>query len=317
LQLQQINQVYIANSSKQPAFANNSQSLQQAIARMNSTMIASSKNAYHTVADAEFTGVYERIVDNFTTVFIGSVSDDYHLFIKFGNMVYMDVKGVGEIVMSFADLQQNKYWKYYYDLSLLLTADKNMAIESLHRKYTNWYIDTGNYIDAEIYDQERFWSIDTSYIEYEVNTNAKKIRNNSQGICFYNINPYDLVNMECSSQEDLNTFRNIYMMRTEITNMTFENKKMIYSEIDIDLTIAYIDEELNIIREFFEDKKNLINLVAFKEKKEMDGDLLMIIYNNIVSSQGKNKSSKYIEDFCNTEMTYKSSTDAIAQILWT
>jgi hypothetical protein len=229
----------------------------------------------------------------------------------------MDVKGVGEIVMSFADLQQNKYWKYYYDLSLLLTADKNMAIESLHRKYTSWYIDTGNYIDAEIYDQERFWSIDTSYIEYEVNTNAKKIRNNSQGICFYNINPYDLVNMECSTQEDLNTFRNIYMMRTEITNMTFENKKMIYSEIDIDLTIAYIDEELNKIREFFEDKKNLINLVAFKEKKEMDGDLLMVIYNNIVSSQGKNKYSKYIEDFCNTEITYKSSTDAIAQILWT
>jgi hypothetical protein len=280
-------------------------------------MIASSKNAYHTVADAEFTGVYERIVDNFTTVFLGSVSDDYHLFIKFGDKVYMDVKGVGEIVMSFAELQQNKYWKYYYDLSLLLTADKNMAIESLHRKYTSWYIDTGNYIDAEIYDQERFWSIDTSYIEYEVNTNAKKIRNNSQGICFYNINPYDLVNMECSSQEDLNTFRNIYMMRTEITNMAFENKKMIYSEIDIDLTIAYIDEELNIIREFFEDKKNLVNLVAFKEKKEMDGDLLMVIYNNIVSSEGKNKYSKYIEDFCNTEMTYKSSTDAIAQILWT
>jgi hypothetical protein len=280
-------------------------------------MISSSKNAYHTVADAEFTGVYERIVDNFTTVFLGSVSDDYHLFIKFGDKVYMDVKGVGEIVMSFADLQQNKYWKYYYDLSLLLTADKNMAIESLHRKYTSWYIDTGNYIDAEIYDQERFWSIDTSYIEYEVNTNAKKIRNNSQGICFYNINPYDLVNMECSSQEDLNTFRNIYMMRTEITNMTFENKKMIYSEIEIDLTIAYIDEELNIIREFFEDKKNLINLVAFKEKKEMDGDLLMVIYNNIVSSQGKNKYCKYIEDFSIIETTYRSSKDTIAQILWT
>jgi hypothetical protein len=283
---------------------------------MNSTIIEGRNNAYHTFADAEFTGVYERIVDNFTTVFLGSVSDDYHLFIKFGDKVYMDVKGVGEIVMSFADLQRNKYWKYYYDLSLLLTADKNMVVQSLHRKYTSWYIDTGNFLDELIYDQERFWSIDTTYIEYEVNTNAKKIRNNSQGICYYNINPYDLLNMECSSQEDLNTFRNIYMMRTEITNMAFENKRMIYSEIDIDLTIAYMDEELNIISEFFEDKKNLINLVAFNEKKEMDGDLLNIIYNNIVSSEGKNKYSKYIEDFCNTEITYRSSTDAIAQILW-
>ena len=283
---------------------------------MNSTMIASSKNAFHTVADAEFTGVYERIIDNFTTVFLGSVKDDYHLFIKLGDKVYMDVKGVGEIVMSFADLQQNKYWKYYYDLSLLLTADKSMTIQSLHRKYTSWYIDTGNYIDGEIYEQERFWSIDTSYIEYEVNTNAKKIRNNDQGICYYNINPFDLVNMECSSQEDLNTFRNIYMARAEITDMTFENKKMIYSEIEIDLAIAYIDEELNKLREFFEDKKNLINLVAFKDKKEIDGDLLMVIYNNIVSSEGKNKYSKYIEDFSITEKTYRSSTEAIAQILW-
>ena len=283
---------------------------------MNSNMISSNKHAFHTVVDAEFTGVYERIIDNFTTVFLGSVSDDYHLFIKYGDKVYMDVKGIGEIVMSFADLQQNKYWKYYYDLSLLLTADKSMTIQSLHRKYTSWYIDTGNYIDGEIYEQERFWSIDTSYIEYEVNTNAKKIRNNDQGICYYNINPFDLVNMECSSQEDLNTFRNIYMTRAEITDMTFENKKMIYSEIEIDLTIAYIDEELNKLREFFEDKKNLINLVAFKEKKEIDSDLLMIIYNNIVSSEGKNKYSKYIEDFCNKEMTSTSSTEAIAQILW-
>lgn len=283
---------------------------------MNSTMIASSKHAFHTVADAEFTGVYERIIDNFTTVFLGSVKDDYHLFIKYGDKVYMDVKGVGEIVMSLADLQQNKYWKYYYDLSLLLTADKSMTIQSLHRRYTSWYIDTGNYIDGEIYDQERFWSIDTSYIEYEVNTNAKKIRNNDQGICYYNINPFDLVNMECSSHEDLNTFRNIYMARAEITDMTFENKKMIYSEIDIDLTIAYIDEELNKLREFFEDKKNLINLVAFKEKKEIDGDLLMVIYNNIVSSEGKNKYCKYIEDFSIIETTYRNSTEAIAQILW-
>ena len=283
---------------------------------INSNMISSNKHAFHTIADAEFTGVYERIIDNFTTVFLGSVKDDYHLFIKYGDKVYMDVKGVGEIVMYFADLQQNKYWKYYYDLSLLLTADKSMTIQSLHRKYTSWYIDTGNYIDGEIYEQERFWSIDTSYIEYEVNTNAKKIRNNDQGICYYNINPFDLVNMECSSQEDLNTFRNIYMARAEITDMTFENKKMIYSEIEIELAIAYIDEELTKLREFFEDKKNLINLVAFKDKKEIDGDLLMVIYNNIVSSEGKNKYSKYIEDFSITEITYRSSTEAIAQILW-
>lgn len=231
---------------------------------MNSTMIASSKHAFHTVADAEFTGVYERIIDNSSPVFLGSVKDDYHLFIRFGNKVYMDVKGVGEIVMSFTDLRQNKYWKYYYDLSLLLTDNKNLVIQSLHKKYTS------DYIDAEIYGEERFWSIDTSYIEYEVNAKAKQIRNNDQGICYYNINPFDLVNMECSSQEDLNTFRNIYMARAEITDMTFDKKKAIYSKINI--TITYIIDEINKKGDIFE-KNPLVNIVAFNENKDMNGDI--------------------------------------------
>lgn len=277
---------------------------------MNSTMIASSKHAFHTVTDAEFTGVYERIIDD-------SVRDDYHLFIKYDDKVYMEVKGVGEIVMSFAELQQNKYWKYYYDLSLLLAGDKNMAIRSLHRRYTSWSIDTGNHIDVEIYDQERFWSIDTSYIEYEVNTKAKKIRNNDQGICYYNINPFDLANMECSSREDLDTFRNIYMTRAEIADMTFENKKMIYSDIEVELAIAYIDEELDNIRGFFNDKKNLINLVAFNEKKEICGDLLEIIYNNLVSSDGKTRYDKYFMGaFGNTKMTCGKKADVVTQLLY-
>ena len=73
-----------ANSQPSQAFAS---LCKITITRMNSTIIYGHKNAYHTIVDAEFTGVYERIVDNFTTVFLGSVSNDYHFFIKFGNKV--------------------------------------------------------------------------------------------------------------------------------------------------------------------------------------------------------------------------------------
>ena len=37
----------------------------------------------------------------------------YHLFIKYGDKVYMEVKDVGEIVISFAELQNNNYWNLF------------------------------------------------------------------------------------------------------------------------------------------------------------------------------------------------------------
>ena len=68
---------------------------------MNSTIKASSKTAFHIVTNAEFTGVYDRMVYDFTINpgdnRIGSIGS-YHLFIKYGDKVYMEVKGVGEIV---------------------------------------------------------------------------------------------------------------------------------------------------------------------------------------------------------------------------
>ena len=111
---------------------------------MNSTINANGKFAYHSWENAEFTGAFVRMVNiDFT------YKCKYHLFIKYGNKVYMDVKGVGELVISFAELQQNKYWKYYYDLSLLLTNDKNMVVQDL--KYSS------EYNDYQLYDESRFY----------------------------------------------------------------------------------------------------------------------------------------------------------------
>ena len=165
---------------------------------MNSTINASSKYAYHTFENVEFSGVFDRIVNNDLTC-----QCKYHLFIRYGDKVYMDVKGVGEIVIPFAELQQNKYWKYYYDLSLLLTNDKNMVVQDL--KYSS------EYNDYQLYDEARFWSIDTASIENDLHTNKLKVISYDDN-CYLKINPYDLVNMEYTKSEDLNIFRQIYMM---------------------------------------------------------------------------------------------------------
>jgi hypothetical protein len=172
---------------------------------MNSSINASSKYAYHTFESVEFSGVFDRIVNNDLT---GECK--YHMFIRYGGKVYMDVKGVGEIVMSFAELQQNKYWKYYYDLSLLLTNNKNMVVQDL--KYSS------EYNDYQLYDEARFWSIDTASIENDLHINKLMVIGYDDN-CYLKICPYDLENMEYTSQEDLNIFRQNYMMGYECENM--------------------------------------------------------------------------------------------------
>ena len=187
---------------------------------MNSYINANSKQAYHTFANAEFTGVFDRIVNNDLTYLCY-----YHLFIKFGDKVYIEVKDVGEIVISFAELQQNMYWKYYYDLSLLLTNDKHSVSQDL--EYSS------EYNDYHLYDEARFWSIDTSSIENNIH-NDELIVISYDDNCYYKINPYDLENMEYTSPEDINNFIAIYMARDEIKNNTLENTLINYYNLIIE-----------------------------------------------------------------------------------
>jgi len=81
------------------------------ILEMNSTIDASNKHAFHTIANAEFTGVYDNLIYNFTHT-SGSISS-YHFFITYGDKVYVEVKGIGEIVLTFAELQKKRYLYYY------------------------------------------------------------------------------------------------------------------------------------------------------------------------------------------------------------
>lgn len=172
---------------------------------MNSNINMSTKSAFHTFANVEFTGVFDTMINNdFTS------QCKYHLFIKYGEKVYMEVKDVGEIVISFAELQQNNYWKYYYDLSLMLTNNKHLVVQDL--QYSS------DYNDNQLYDEARFWSIDTASIENNIHDNRLMIISYDNN-CYYNINPYDLEYMEYSSFEYLNNFREICMTIYENENI--------------------------------------------------------------------------------------------------
>ena len=261
---------------------------------MNSIINVCVKHAlFHTVKNAEFTGVYDKLVYDFA-----NNPDDnregficnYHFFIRYGDKIYMDVKGIGEIVITFAELQQNKYWKHYYDISLMLTnsKDKNLVIQ--YHKYGS------EYLSEKIYEEPRLWSFNTAYIETSMNSKDTHIKNYGN-ICYYKINPYDLVNMEYTSQEDLDIFKiNYITKRPEIKNKVFDIMCIIYKNLAVDYNTQIIkneidemEKELEELSVMFEDKKNIINLVILNNRIGMNDDIQMMIYNYIISHEGYKK----------------------------
>jgi hypothetical protein len=252
---------------------------------MNSTINEINNRAYHTVANAEFTCAFDRMVFNS----IINISD-YHLFIKYGDKVYIEVKNVGEIVVSLKHVQNNKHLKYYYDLSHMLTNNKNLVIQDL------------NYNDNthRIYKEQRQWSIDTAFIELSMVTKINKVIND-ENICYYKINPYDLENMAYTSYDELENFEQNYMKRCEFRNNVFDKVCVINNNLVIDYLASLIEKEINELSIIFEDKKNIINLAALYDKDNMNSDLLMVMYNSLVSENGYKKYRPYIAKFekCN------------------
>lgn len=172
---------------------------------MLSVVNTNSNFAYHTIANAEFTAAFIKVINNDFTSFY-----KYHLFIRYGEMVYIDIGGVGEVIISIAELQKNKYWYYYYKLSQLLTNDKHLVVEDL--VYSS---DTG---EDQIYEEVRRWSPNTAYIEKDIHNDTLTVIGYSEN-AYYNINPYLLENMEYTSQEDLDNFRVAYMTTYEDENI--------------------------------------------------------------------------------------------------
>ena len=271
----------------------------------------SSNNAHHTIENMEFSGVFCKNSYNAYSYTYGRPDSmvhridyicDYHLFIRCGDKVYMDINKVGDIVIPFSELQKNKYWKHYYDLSLMLTNNLHLV------KNTK---ETGGFNYYWAYNGRRYWEIDTATIYgTQEDTTIKEVANGENN-CYYRINPYDLEKMEYSSEQKLETFKKMYICRYEIRSGNFNKNSRYLYDLAFDYCISLIEEEV----ERFEDKYNLINLVALNDKKGMNEDILRIIYNKLLSSKGKDKFVDYVDDLCNIELNYTNSEAVAMRIL--
>lgn len=109
-----------------------------------------------------------------------------------------------------------------------------------------------------------------------------------KALCYYKINPYNIVNMEYSSQEEVNTFQRIYMTRNEIKNKVFDKICVIYNKlindyhtITMNKELDEIDNEIEELSAFFHDKKDVVNLLTtINDKYIMNEDIIRMIMNN-------------------------------------
>ena len=259
-------------------------------------------NTYHTVANTECTGVFcQQIYVAYTyhnndlgdlTHRIG-IMGDYHLFAKHGDKVYMEVKNVGDIVMSFVELQKNRYWKYYYDLSLILAIDKEIKNEAFNNFYDEAYEDDDYDDDEEAYEytgnRDRVWSLDTAYIDLDIDQNFRHTYKiiPSGNVCYYRINPADLERLGCASPQDVDIFMRTYMRRNELRFGYFRNRNGIYKNLALEYQVSKMEKELDELSVFFEDKKQiLLNLATLNVKAGMNDNILTIIYNKLTNAYG-------------------------------
>jgi hypothetical protein len=271
---------------------------------MNSTItkdtVDGNEIAHHTFTNVEFTAFFNSIfnleVSSSEPMFL-----KYYFFIKFGEKVYIEWKYFNnnkakEIVISFEELQRNTHFKFYYDLSLMLSNNKYLVIQKFKCKEV-----------SPRYKEDRFWKIDTTTINTMCYKNCYDVKN--EDLCYIKINPYDLENMEYTPQE-------------QVPKCSYPVNPSSDWEIQIDLTVInyiinFMENELDELSTIFEDKKNVINLVALNGKEGMNSDVLRVIYDFLVISEGHKIYSGIIDKIenCKDKNININTLELNAQIL--
>ena len=207
----------------------------------------------------------------------------YFLFIKFRDLIYIDIKAVGAIILTFEELTKHRYLKMYYELSLVLLENKHKIIE---KKTSNYYY-TRDY-NKTIYKEDREWFIDSAYFVEDFLTKIKKIETGKYYL-FYDINPNDLRNMKVSKAFDIARFHEVLNIRYGYEQgRMYKGLFVDYTNLMIEYNVNLIDKEVENISVNQEDDKNLVNLLELN-KKGMNADIFNILYNIVFSEKSQSK----------------------------
>jgi len=256
-------------------------------------------NEYHNyVPDMEFSAFFDITTNNLGGQIIYL---KYFLFIKYDNNIYIEVKNVGSIVMSFEELMKNKLLKMYYELSLLLVKDKNMFVEKID--------DDGKLIwddeITDIYKGRRYCFVDCAYILNNVVKTDKQY-------CYYEMNPFELKyslwndpytdeRKVFNTSSEIEFFNYILTRRLGHEVVSFEKRAINYTNLIVDYNATLMENELDELSALQDDKINLIKLIEFNDKKGMNRDIFQVIYSYLICSKVSKRYAKYLESLDNNK----------------
>lgn len=240
---------------------------------------------YHYFKDMEFSGVFDICRNPKNTVYY-----KYFLFIKFRDLIYIDIKNIGSIIIPFEELMKNDYLKMYYELSILLIENKKQIIEA-RRSETHY---EGISLNDLTYKEERDWFINSAYFVEDFLTKIKSIQEGNIYI-YYNINPNDLRNMGVSSTTDIVSFyKNLKIRYGYEQGRGFKDLVINYTNLMLEYNIELIEKNVEKISFSQEDDKNVINLLELNKKEGMNADIFHILFSNILSKDKQAQFAKHI-----------------------
>lgn len=229
----------------------------------------------------EFSGVFDICSNPKNIIYL-----KYFLFIKFRDLIYIDIKNMGSIIIPFVELMKNEYLKMYYELSILLIENKNQIIEVRTEK---------QYVNNLIYKEKRDWFINSAYFTEDFTTKIKNVQEGKIYI-YYNIDPNDLRNMEVSSSTDIASFFEVLKIRYGYEQgRGFKDLLINYTNLMLDYNIKLIEHKIDKISIDQEDNKNVINLLELNKKEGMNADIFRILFSSIISQNKQALFSKLIK----------------------
>jgi hypothetical protein len=248
---------------------------------------------YHNIKDMEFSGVFDIGLNKRTNVNIANiVYYKYFLFIKFRDLVYIDIKSVGDIIIPFAELMKHEYLRKYYELSLVLIEDKHKIIEKKSMDDSYYSYDRSE----PIYKTGRNWFINSTYFVEDFPSKVKKVEKGKY-YNYFNINPNDLMNMCPANDTEVTMFYEVLKARYEYEQVRvtrgLNDMFTQYTNLILEYNIKTIGDEVEEISNNQDDTKNFANLLELN-KKGLNADIFSILYNAVMSTKGQHKYAKNV-----------------------
>ena len=129
------------------------------------------------------------------------------------------------------------------------------------------------------------------------------------------MNPFEFKNPNSiwegfvNTSSEIEEFNNNYKIRLGYEVSGFEKRLIDYTDLIVAYNASLMEQELDEISAFEDDKQNIIKLIAFNDKEGMNRDIFQVIYSYLICS---NEAKRYVPYLANLENNKEAAIALIA-----